>query len=708
MLNIQNLSPYFLLILLSFLGGKDLYAQSKAHQKSQFVVIDPAYSSTKSLPESKLQTNATTWIYGAAELETERLQLLMQRKDSAKLQVGYPGEYHQPFKNASFRLQLKKPFSTNTLQFRAIGTGKILVNGVFVGEFSEKDAFQSVVLKKKTAILQIQFDITTHQGIPALLIENPVLSTNLKTWEWKAAENAWEITTHFPQNTENLPPHLLENPSVKVPPLSKKGNLYDFGKELLGYIVIKSPTKPAITFGESETEALDTQNKNLEQTQEVVQESEGVWRSKVPLAFRYLHIENSSIDAISCQAIFHPSVYKGAFACSDTVLTKIWMNSAYTLRLCMQDFLLDGIKRDRLPWAGDLAMSILVNTYTFQDPELVRRSLVALGRAGIKQKDINGIVDYSLWWLISQDHYQQYFGDKTHLRQEWKRIKAALDVLSSRCDANGFLNDKNTWLFIDWVDQDKWTALQIMWWWAQNSSVKLAERMGDKEMAMYWKNSAEKLKANLEKRAWNETEKVWFSSSRDTAKAHTRHPNFLAVVSGITPVNQYEGIHKLLENPEISPVGTPYMAGFEMMARAQLGNIDFMLNHVKSYWGDMLNKGATTFWEAYDAKQSGKEQYAYYRRPYAKSLCHAWSAGPAAFLPAEIFGLKSLADGWQRFTLKPNLGTLKWANVCLPTQFGNITVDIEGQNIEIAFPKDTELIWKGKVLKGPMIVKEAL
>ena len=86
------------------------------------------------------------------------------------------------------------------------------------------------------------------------------------------------------------------------------------------------------------------------------------------------------------------------------------MGSAYTLRLCMHDFILDGIKRDRLPWAGDLAVSLVANAYSFADGSIVARSLSVLGRAGIEKADINGIVDYSLWWVVCHDLYQLYFG----------------------------------------------------------------------------------------------------------------------------------------------------------------------------------------------------------------------------------------------------------------------------------------------------------
>ena len=124
-----------------------------------------------------------------------------------------------------------------------------------------------------------------------------------------------------------------------------------------------------------------------------------------------------------------------------------------------------------------------------------------------------------------------------------------------------------------------------------------------------------------------------------------------------------------LQDDSVKPVGTPYMAGYEMIALSQLGDVNYMLNHVKDYWGGMIKQGATTFWEAYNANDSFAEQYMFYNRPYGKSLCHAWSSGPAAFLPSGLFGLKPLEDGWKKFTIDPNPGGLKWASVCLRNNF---------------------------------------
>ena len=46
--------------------------------------------------------------------------------------------------------------------------------------------------------------------------------------------------------------------------------------------------------------------------------------------------------------------YTGSFRCSDQRLDSIWATGAYTVHLCMQEYLWDGIKRDRAIWLGDM------------------------------------------------------------------------------------------------------------------------------------------------------------------------------------------------------------------------------------------------------------------------------------------------------------------------------------------------------------------
>jgi hypothetical protein len=188
----------------------------------------------------------------------------------------------------------------------------------------------------------------------------------------------------------------------------------------------------------------------------------------------------------------------------------------------------------------------------------------------------------------------------------------------------------------------------------------------------------------------------------------SRHANMLAVVSGMAIKDQYSGIKKVLLNQSVSPVGTPYMAGFENMAIARLGKCEQMIDIVRNYWGEMLKQGATSFWEAYNPGETGKERLVFYDRPYGRSLCHAWSAGPAAFLPSEILGLRPLEDGWKRFSVNPAIGSLKWVSAAVPSKYGTITVDLQDSKLSLNIPAGTTAEVNGEVFKGPQKISKIL
>ena len=64
-----------------------------------------------------------------------------------------------------------------------------------------------------------------------------------------------------------------------------------------------------------------------------------------------LPVELSQVGAV-LQVRDIPQV--GSFRCDDERLNRIWAVGAYTVHLNMQEYLWDGIKRDRLVWIGDM------------------------------------------------------------------------------------------------------------------------------------------------------------------------------------------------------------------------------------------------------------------------------------------------------------------------------------------------------------------
>lgn len=151
------------------------------------------------------------------------------------------------------------------------------------------------------------------------------------------------------------------------------GILFDFGKELHGGLqlvtgMFKSgkPVKLRVRFGESVSEAMSDiePGKNATNDHAVRDMIVAVpWLGKLEVGntgFRFVRIDllddNAELQLKEVRAIFvyRDLPYLGSFKCSDTLLNQIWMTGAYTVHLNMQDYLWDGIKRDRLVWIGDM------------------------------------------------------------------------------------------------------------------------------------------------------------------------------------------------------------------------------------------------------------------------------------------------------------------------------------------------------------------
>ena len=235
----------------------------------------------------------------------------------------------------------------------------------------------------------------------------------------------------------------------------------------------------------------------------------GVWRNERPLALRYFRFAGKEPTKITFTEEIADVTDKLGFTGETPREQAIYDAALRTLRLCMREFLLDGVKRDRLPWAGDLSVSLLANAHSFRDPEIVKRTLKVLDSAGWEQGDINGIVDYSLWWIISQELFQRHFGDRAFLAKHYPRIAGRLESFAARANAEGLLTDdgaegSQVWLFIDWTpDAKSTTALNAIYYGALKAGAELAGIQCQWEDADRWQKRAEQVKKALHEKAWD-------------------------------------------------------------------------------------------------------------------------------------------------------------------------------------------------------------
>jgi hypothetical protein len=114
-----------------------------------------------------------------------------------------------------------------------------------------------------------------------------------------------------------------------------------------------------------------------------------------------------------------------------------------------------------------------------------------------------------------------------------------------------------------------------------------------------------------------------------------------------------------------------------------MGEQKHVLRQIKDYWGGMLSRGATSFWEKYDPKEKGVQDYAMYGRPFGRSLCHAWGASPLYLLGKYYLGVRPLSSGYATYSVEPVLGGLQWMEGAVPTPHGNIKVYCSRGRIQV-------------------------
>ena len=228
----------------------------------------------------------------------------------------------------------------------------------------------------------------------------------------------------------------------------RPGLLLDFGRELQGGLRIVTgmpadnrPVRVRIRFGESVSEAMcDIDGANGASNDHAVRDFTLTlpWLGAVECGdsgFRFARIDllddDCELHLKQVEAVFQyrDIPYIGSFRSSDERLDRIWATGAYTVHLCMQEYLWDGVKRDRLVWVGDLHPEIMTVNSVFGYNEVVPRSLDLARDTTPLPGWMNGISSYSLWWIIIHSDWYRYHGDRAYLAEQRPYLTALLRQL---------------------------------------------------------------------------------------------------------------------------------------------------------------------------------------------------------------------------------------------------------------------------------------
>ena len=632
------------------------------------------------------------WIWNYGDYEIFHSNRVNARRQ--EFGVDYPTfwKYYDVDRNVRFYTEIETETDGNIKLFLN-GKGYILVDGQRYG--SETVIF----LKKGKHTLQIS--VVNLTGLPAAYIESDVCSTNN---EWYTLENGAKKQVGFDihydcqeKNPESFPFAYEEKYPVSVQKYND-GVLYDFGKELFGFLYVsdvKASESIHVSYGESLEEAVDVENSIL--FEDVSGENRYKLRQR---AFRYIYLTGAENANIHAELEYLPIEYKGSFRCDDEDVNKIWDVCAYTLHLNMREVLTEAIKRDRWLWGGDAYQAFKFNNYLFFDKEIVRRSTIALRGKEPFNEHINTITDYSLYWVIGLHEYYVTYGDIEFIKNIYDKAVSLMEFCEAREDDKGFIVKKNNdWIFVDWSDIDKDGAVcaEQMLYIAANKAMAALTRLVGADPSSY-EEKYSRLIETTNKFFWKE-EKGAYIDCYESGKNHiSRHANVFAILYDVANEEQKAKIiENVLENDKITKITTPYFEGFELDVMGKIGHFDFIENEIKTYWKGMLDLGATTVWEEYNPNLSGAQHYEMYGNKYGKSLCHAWGASPIYLLGKYYLGVTPTSSGYETFEVKPYLGGFKFIDGVVPIKDGSVRVKLSKDKLSVVATKNGgTLIWAGK------------
>ncbi|MDO5446396.1 MAG: amylo-alpha-1,6-glucosidase [Prevotellaceae bacterium] len=629
---------------------------------------------------------------------------------------------HYPMVEFSTKVSLT---DDETIEVFAEGDYNVAIDGVKVFGMPRK-----VTVPKGCHAINIK---VVNQPIPPLLFVRGTTIVSDSSWLATFEDKIWidengvahgsgvyVPAASWKFDSPDCPPSKFSLERKPQSAVSVEQGLYDFGRETMGYLNLEGISgegEITICYGESREEALDedfceTLDKisigetaenwetidlghNLAEKVKREAESEFNYTLAFSKAFRYVNIITSGsvkVGNLSMQYEYLPLEYRGTFRCNDEQLNKIWDVGAYTLQLTTREFFMDGIKRDRWVWSGDAVQSFLMNYYLFFDSDCVKRTIRLLRGKDPVTAHINTIMDYTFYWFNGIYDFYLYSGDKAFVEEMYPKMKTLMAYCLGRTDENGMAEGQpDDWIFVDWVDfpmhkRGVMCFEQILFCKSLETMALCANLCSKSIEANQYNELAGKLKATFTETFWDSARHAFLHNLEDGQinTMVTKFPNMFAIIYGYADeARKKEILDHVMLNPEVEAITTPYMRFYELEALCLMGMQDDVLREMKSYWGGMLDEGATSFWEKYIPSESGTQHLAMYGRPYGKSLCHAWGASPVYLLGKYYLGVRPTKPGFEEYEVRPVLGGLEWMEGDVPTPFGKIHVRVSKDEVSV-------------------------
>ena len=358
--------------------------------------------------------------------------------------------------------------------------------------------------------------------------------------------------------------------------------------------------------------------------------------------------------------------------------------------------MIDGAKRDRAIWSGDMNVEIPSIAYSTDNAAYAKGALQLLGSYQLTSGFVTGDLppqddlspskpsgstgsysaDYSIYWLLGLADYYLYSGDTAFVTQELPVVKGELAWDASQVNSTGLLvttsADDADWDFYDPGKTGEVTEYNLLYYKALLDGAALATAAGDSADAATYTSDAAALKTAINANLYDSATGLYYLSNTDTSTV-AQDANSLAVLYGVAPASDDATLLAALKTdlwttpygPEpftgstYSSVISPYVTGYEVDASLAANDTADAESLLETVWGGMINPSnpddTGTMWENISAS-NGQVGFG-----ASSSLAHGWATTPVSALSGYVLGAQPATAGYATWTVaaasgRPELG----------------------------------------------------
>ncbi|MFE9880338.1 alpha-L-rhamnosidase [Streptomyces sp. NPDC005784] len=420
----------------------------------------------------------------------------------------------------------------------------------------------------------------------------------------------------------------------------------------------------------------------------------------------WVDLNGVSLNFTAAPGKADPADYANYFTSSDDLLNSIWYAGAYTVQLNTiasgqgrawpppasawdnsatvgvgDSVLVDGAKRDRTVWPGDMGIAVPTQYAYSGDLASTRNALTTMYNAQSAQGEIpwsgppfnlTGSDTYHTWTLLGTSTYYTYSADRAWLDSEWANYKRGMAFITNKIDGNSLLSVTRTqdWARVGQGGEN--ISANALLYAALRGGATLATAEGDSALAASWNGKAAAIKTAANSLLWDASKGMY--KDNPTSGLYPQDGNSLAVWYGLTDstAKSKSVIAGLGKNwgvygpttPEWGGNVSPFAGGMELNARFTANDDYTALAQIRRTWGHMLTSDIgtkSTFWEG--VRADGGLAYG----GSFMSLAHGWSTAPTSTLTFDVLGTApESATGAYRFVPHPGDLTSAEGRITLP------------------------------------------